>query len=64
MVLITAIMGAGSSGNAVAKSHKGHWRHHKCAYESRTQVVPQQPAHLGSMRYYGGPKSPMWREVN
>jgi len=24
------------------------------------QVASQQP---GQMRYYGGPKSPMWREV-
>jgi hypothetical protein len=31
--------------------------------ESRAQVVSQQPARLGPMRYYGGPKSPMWREV-
>ncbi|WP_426413508.1 hypothetical protein [Bradyrhizobium ganzhouense] len=25
------------------------------------QVVAQAPIHLGPMRYYGGPKSPMWR---
>jgi hypothetical protein len=27
-------------------------------------VSPEQQAHLGSMRYYGGPKSPMWRAAN
>ena len=25
------------------------------------EPVSQQPARLGPMRYYGGPKSPMWR---
>ena len=25
------------------------------------QAMAQAPTHLGPMRYYGGPKSPMWR---
>jgi len=34
--------------------------HHSIA-GSYAQILPQQPARLGAMRYYGGPKSPMWR---
>jgi hypothetical protein len=62
MILTAAIVSAGFSGNAVARTHKGHWQVHKAAvYESRAPVAPQQPAGLVPMRYYGGPKSPMWR---
>jgi hypothetical protein len=58
--LVAAIVTAGFSGNAVA-AHKGHRHVHGAVYESHAQMVTQQPAQLGSMRYYGGPKSPMWR---
>jgi hypothetical protein len=61
MILTAAIVSAGFSGNAVARAHKGHWQVHKTIYESRAPVSPQRPAGLGPMRYYGGPKSPMWR---
>jgi hypothetical protein len=36
-------------------------RAHRPVFESRAQLVPQQQVRLGAMRYYGGPKSPMWR---
>jgi hypothetical protein len=29
----------------------------------RLRLASSQTARLGPMRYYGGPKSPMWREV-
>jgi len=61
MTLTAAIVSAGFSGNTVAKTHKGHWQVHKAIHESRAPVASQQPAGLGPMRYYGGPKSPMWR---
>jgi hypothetical protein len=61
MTLIAAVLSVGLAGDAVAKTHKGHLQAHRSIYESRAQVVPQQPARLGPMRYYGGPKSPMWR---
>jgi hypothetical protein len=63
--LVTAILTVGICGDADAKVHKKHWHAYAHArgvtYESRAQLVPQQPARLGPMRYYGGPKSPMWR---
>lgn len=58
--LVAAIVTAGFSGSAVA-AHKV--RPHSSVYESHAQLVSQPPAQLGQMRYYGGPKSPMWREV-
>jgi hypothetical protein len=58
--LVAAIMTAGFSGNAVA-AHKGHRHVHSSVYESRAQLVSPQLAQPGPMRYYGGPKSPMWR---
>jgi hypothetical protein len=61
--LLAIILTAGICGDALAKVHKRHWHAHarSVAYESRSQLVPQQPVRLGPMRYYGGPKSPMWR---
>jgi hypothetical protein len=56
---VTAILTAGFSGNAFA-AH-GHSHIHRSGYESHAQLVSQQPAQPASMRYYGGPKSPMWR---
>jgi hypothetical protein len=60
----------GFCGDAVAKrgSHMYHRRKlvrhlHKlpspCSKTAR--MVRPQPVRLGPMRYYGGPKSPMWR---
>jgi hypothetical protein len=53
---------------AVAKADKARRHARSFMYESRgrdslkhLQLVPQQPVRLGPMRYYGGPKSPMWR---
>jgi hypothetical protein len=37
------------------------------AARSQKPITPQaasEQAPLGSMRYYGGPKSPMWRAAN
>jgi hypothetical protein len=63
LVAAAAILIAGFCGDAVAKAHKGRLHAHRSISESRAQFVLQQPARLGPMRYYGGPKSPMWREV-
>jgi len=59
--LVVAILIAGTCGDAVAKVHNGRLHHHSFISESRAQLVSQQPVRLGAMRYYGGPKSPMWR---
>jgi len=49
--------GAGLCGDVTAKAGKPHVNSETA---KPVQVAAQQP---GQMRYYGGPKSPMWREV-
>jgi hypothetical protein len=64
LVTFATILAIGNSGDALAKVHHNrHWHAHarRVAHQSPAQLVPQQPARLGPMRYYGGPKSPMWR---
>jgi hypothetical protein len=63
VTLVATILTVGISGDAVARVHKGRLHAHSSFSESRAQLVPQEPARLGPVRYYGGPKSPMWREV-
>jgi hypothetical protein len=66
-VVVAAVLSVGACGDAAAKQH--HQRHlhaRRSVVESRAQLVPRQPVRrdqvrLGAMRYYGGPKSPMWR---
>jgi hypothetical protein len=73
-ILVGAIMTAAICGDAVARSHKvrvAHRMHHNVHFarkahwnESRAEAglfVSPQRVLLGPMRYYGGPKSPMWR---
>jgi len=61
--LVAAIVTAATCSSAVARVHKTHhhWHAHGALYESRAQLAPQAPVRLAPMRYYGGPKSPMWR---
>jgi hypothetical protein len=61
VTLVATILTAGICGDAAAKVHKGRLHARNSLYESRAQLAPQQPAQPGAMRYYGGPKSPMWR---
>ena len=61
VILAAAIATAGFSGEAFARAHKGRLRVHSAVYDSRAQLGAQGPVRLGAMRYYGGPKSPMWR---
>jgi hypothetical protein len=61
LTLIATVLTAGISGDAIARAHKRHLHARSVVSESRAQLVPQQPVRLGAMRYYGGPKSPMWR---
>jgi putative effector of murein hydrolase LrgA (UPF0299 family) len=68
VTLAATILTAGISGHAVAKVHKKRQHAHsfKSArrgneYRKSVLLVSQQPAGAGVMRYYGGPKSPMWR---
>ena len=64
VVLVAAIQTAGICGDAIAKTGKGHL--HLAAQSYRVEPVNNVQAglvqaRLGPMRYYGGPKSPMWR---
>jgi hypothetical protein len=56
--LLATILAAGMCGDAVAKAGKGRSYARNPASE---EVSAQQQARLAPMRYYGGPKSPMWR---
>jgi hypothetical protein len=61
-VPVAAVLTVGVCGDAAAKTHhKRHLHAHRPGAESRAQLMPQQPVRLGAMRYYGGPKSSMWR---
>ena len=67
-ILIGIILAVGIGGEAFAKAGKQHSHYHGHLSEGRAQpsgkrvqLARQQPAPLGPMRYYGGPKSPMWR---
>ena len=55
--LLATILAAGISGNAAAKAGTGRLHAHSPAAE---ELLLQQQTRLGPMRYYGGPKSPMW----
>jgi hypothetical protein len=57
-VLLVTILIAGICGDALAKTDKVRPQNRSPATE---MVSTQQQARLGPMRYYGGPKSPMWR---
>lgn len=68
VILAAPILIVGICGDAVARVHKGRLHARSLISESRggesakrLQLVSQQPVRLGPMRYYGGPKSPMWR---
>jgi len=63
VALIAALLTDGFTGEALAKVHRAHMHVRGAVYQSHAQLVSPEPDHLGPMRYYGGPKSPMWREV-
>jgi hypothetical protein len=63
VALVATILTAGISGDAAAAIHKGRLHARSPILESHAQLVEQTPVQSGTMRYYGGPKSPMWREV-
>jgi len=64
-VHLGVLLVVGSCGDASAKSARRHW--HARRPHSQTMLAAWFPApaqqrfRLGPMRYYGGPKSPMWR---
>jgi hypothetical protein len=67
-ILAAALLTMVICGDASAKAGKRHWHARGAASGShgqmsakRVQLGLLQPVRLGPMRYYGGPKSPMWR---
>jgi hypothetical protein len=68
VALAAAIMITALCSDAVARHRKRHLHHPGFTIESREKpprkswrFVSQEPVRLAPMRYYGGPKSPMWR---
>jgi len=61
VLFAAAIAMASVPGEAAAK----HFKHHRAlsGEAQNAQAAMTESSHLGAMRYYGGPKSPMWREV-
>jgi hypothetical protein len=55
-VILTAVL----PGELAAR----HMRHHTHQQVQTARAELVQPSNIGAMRYYGGPKSPMWREVD
>ena len=65
VVLAVAGVTASVTGEAAARHHRhvAH-RHHPLSPAAQdAQASLPESSHLGVMRYYGGPKSPMWRSV-
>jgi hypothetical protein len=60
-ILVATILTAGIYGDASANEAKRRASEKEAA--ERLRLASSQTARLGPMRYYGGPKSPMWREV-
>jgi hypothetical protein len=66
LVILAAAISLMVPGGAAAKRSRHIARHHAWSMQAKNaQVALRRPTtSLGSMRYYGGPKCPMWREVN
>jgi hypothetical protein len=65
VVLAVAGVTASVTGQAAAR-HNRHVVHHRQPLNpvvQNAQAALPESSHLGAMRYYGGPKSPMWRAV-
>jgi hypothetical protein len=63
-VLIAAACAVGSVPIEAAARHNRHVAHPRY-WGIRAQdalVLAVEPTHPGPIRYYGGPKSPMWRQ--
>jgi hypothetical protein len=65
VVFAAGVMSVMVAGEAAAKHRRHVARYHglsKQTVNAQAAMLPQTTSY-GSMRYYGGPKSPMWREV-
>jgi hypothetical protein len=62
LALAVTVLTSGFSGEALAKHRRHlHVYSHASVSEANAQLASPAPVTTGQMRYYGGPKSPMWR---
>jgi hypothetical protein len=61
--LVTAILALAISGDVVAKASKPRLHQRSLMAQDRMEDSAK-PATPGPLRYYGGPKSPMWRAAD
>jgi hypothetical protein len=63
IVPVAAAIVLGTSVEAAAAKHRKYFARHHCACHVLhvAQVAAPTAPRVGPMRYYGGPKSPMWR---
>jgi hypothetical protein len=62
LALVAIVQSAGICGDAIAKPDTRHLHIHRSALKAHAEAIATgEQARPGSMRYYGGPKSPMWR---
>jgi hypothetical protein len=66
--LLAVILAGGDGGEAIAKAGKGRLHRARSSTSDAYATLPgwgtpspRQQARPGSMHYYGGPKSSMWR---
>jgi hypothetical protein len=68
VIMVATALTAGICGDAAAKAGKGRSHSRGFIYEGRDsksakrlQLASRPSGRPGPMRYYGGPKAPMWR---
>ena len=61
VLLVGSIMTVGLPGNAIAKSYVDSAPARTANFKCVTYTANGDKPVLASLRYYGGPKSPMWR---
>jgi hypothetical protein len=64
VALFAAVLAIVVAPSGASAKHAKHVAHHKMSSQVQAaQASMTDSTQFGSMRYYGGPKSPMWREV-
>jgi hypothetical protein len=62
LALVAIVQSVAICGDAVAKPDRSHLHLHRLALKAHAEAIATgEQARPGSLRYYGGPKSPMWR---
>jgi hypothetical protein len=66
VILAVVAMSLTVPGEAAARRSRHIAHHHVFSKQTKSAqtAMLRQTTCLGSMRYYGGPKSPMWRQLN